>query len=929
MAAIGNRGNHWVFLCLILQVSSSSALHQPLKSFINSLNLEDAGYNDFSLSTINDADNKIHNLATAALHKRTLANKDIEFKIPVFGEELHLRTRQIRTVLHPLATVLVTNGDHENVWTGRHPDCFLSGDVTSHNGTVALSYCDGLNGLITTPTQIYRIDSIPSHLLSSEKPAGVATNILISRKNNTGDFSAHDRDQTFIESHLVQHSTRQKKAVPSHDITIEMAVFTDAPFTKLLGTNDTAKRLELLMLKYSMVQMEWSRSQMLGYNVTFQIKYVNFFETDPSWYTVSGDNYAGLLSSFCTGTQHLPHDHAFIHTGYHGNTLLGVSYQSRICQPVYRCGFESSRDIITYIATAHEIGHAIGMYHDVDRGCKTPDVGIMGSYGAGWSSCNRNDMDSFMNSGRASCLWREDVPLTNVTSSLQAVHFKEELLGQRYTPDEVCEILHGTGFRFRKYPHLNVCQLFTCVDMNDGPLYGRMLRHNNNIPGQYCDDGKICFKNGCATWDYAREYNLTVQAGGWSKWTAWLPCTRTCGSGLSYRMRSCTNPAPKNHATCKGDAYQAVTCNTMPCEGDSDDKQALIKQRASETCARLIAAGHLNGSHHLPTGARLNNEAEIGQCEVQCDHVTGYKTPAFTRFGLMPDGTPCDTSGESSWDKNNWPRKSGLHGRCLQGRCFKFDCDGKMGDKVFDACGVCGGDNSTCRTYSGVYSDFLAKGDRKTLAVLPTGAYNIQFWVEYSHTHQTFVELWSKDEVPVLASYVVSSWVFDDLANPVEFDGTYWYFLFYDQYLYTEGPITSPAVIKAFQHLSNHTMGIHYAYSVPLSVSSCSGNCQHGGTWNHTMCSCDCPDHFYGHTCSSRCNKYCLNGAPLNKNTCQCTCNDRQTGGNCKCKPLYSGKECRNCVTVLDCTEHGKFNLNTCQCECATGYTGKTCETSG
>ncbi|XP_033760809.1 A disintegrin and metalloproteinase with thrombospondin motifs 15-like isoform X2 [Pecten maximus] len=928
MAAKRNKDKHCSILYLVFQIIPCLTLHQPLDALIDSLSLEYAGYHDFRLSALHDVASKA-NIGSETLHKRTLVKKDMDFMVPAFGEDLYIRVRSTQSVLHPLAEVLVTRGDQEEVWTGRHPDCFLTGDVTSHNGTAALSYCDGLNGLITTPTDIYRIDSIPGHLQSVDKRSGVVRNILISRKRNTGESTVHDReDGPLVRNLPLQHPTLSRKSVPSHDFTIETAVFTDAPFTKLFGTNDTAKWLELLMLKYSMVQMEWSRSQMLGYNVTIKIKYVNFFETDPSWYTISGDKFSGLLSSFCTGTQHLPHDHVFMHTGHHGHSLLGVSYQSRICQPIYRCGFESSRDTITYIATAHETGHVVGMYHDKDRGCTAPDVGIMGSYGAGWSTCSRNDMDTFLKSGHASCLWREDVPLTNVSAPLKAVHFKEELLGQRYTPDEVCEILHGTGFRFRKYPRLNVCQMFTCVDVNVGPLQGRMFKHTNNIPGQYCDVGKICFKDDCTTLEHAREYNLTTRAGGWSHWSPWVPCSRTCGTGLTYRSRTCTKPTPRNHATCEGNSYQASACHTKPCDDDSEDKQTLIKQRASETCSRLITAGHINGSLHLPTGARYNNEALLGQCEVQCDHVAGYKTPAFTRFGLMPEGTPCDTPDESNWDKSYWPRRSGMHGRCLQGFCFKFDCAGRLGgDKVFDACGVCGGDNSTCRYYSGVLNDVLAKGDRKTIAALPTGAYNIQFWVEYTHTHQTFVEIWTKDDMPVLASYLVSSWIFDDLANPVEFDDTYWYFLFHEQYLYTKGPITSPAIIKAFQHLSTHTMGIHYAYSVPLSVSTCSGVCQHGGSWNQTLCSCDCPQHFYGRTCSSRCNKYCLNGAPLDEATCHCRCNERQTGGDCHCKPLYSGKECKSCAAKLECTEHGIFNIDTCQCECSNGYTGKTCET--
>jgi hypothetical protein len=36
------------------------------------------------------------------------------------------------------------------------------------------------------------------------------------------------------------------------------------------------------------------------------------------------------------------------------------------------------------------------MVHDNIRGCNGSDVGLMGGYGAGWSSCSIEDFDSFL-----------------------------------------------------------------------------------------------------------------------------------------------------------------------------------------------------------------------------------------------------------------------------------------------------------------------------------------------------------------------------------------------------------------------------------------------------------------------------------------------------------------------------------------------------
>ncbi|XP_050798803.1 SCO-spondin-like [Gopherus flavomarginatus] len=50
---------------------------------------------------------------------------------------------------------------------------------------------------------------------------------------------------------------------------------------------------------------------------------------------------------------------------------------------------------------------------------------------------------------------------------------------------------------------------------------------------------------------------------GWSAWSPWTPCDRSCGVGMQERFRSPTNPAPANGgAPCEGDAQQVRECHT-------------------------------------------------------------------------------------------------------------------------------------------------------------------------------------------------------------------------------------------------------------------------------------------------------------------------------------------------------------------------------
>ncbi|XP_078375584.1 coadhesin-like [Oculina patagonica] len=54
--------------------------------------------------------------------------------------------------------------------------------------------------------------------------------------------------------------------------------------------------------------------------------------------------------------------------------------------------------------------------------------------------------------------------------------------------------------------------------------------------------------------------------GGWSDWSAWDPCSVTCGDGTQQRRRTCTNPPPSNGgAQCSGDSTESQQCNNGPC----------------------------------------------------------------------------------------------------------------------------------------------------------------------------------------------------------------------------------------------------------------------------------------------------------------------------------------------------------------------------
>ncbi|XP_066920815.1 SCO-spondin-like isoform X2 [Clytia hemisphaerica] len=57
--------------------------------------------------------------------------------------------------------------------------------------------------------------------------------------------------------------------------------------------------------------------------------------------------------------------------------------------------------------------------------------------------------------------------------------------------------------------------------------------------------------------------------GGWTEWTVFQPCSKTCGIGNTKRKRTCTNPAPKNNGKeCEGSYLQEWQCKEKDCPVD-------------------------------------------------------------------------------------------------------------------------------------------------------------------------------------------------------------------------------------------------------------------------------------------------------------------------------------------------------------------------
>ncbi|XP_073244555.1 SCO-spondin-like isoform X1 [Porites lutea] len=93
----------------------------------------------------------------------------------------------------------------------------------------------------------------------------------------------------------------------------------------------------------------------------------------------------------------------------------------------------------------------------------------------------------------------------------------------------------------------------------NGKQYSR--RYCNNPVPKY--GGKRCY--GAAVKTRECKVRPCPVNGRWSKWAAWSKCSRTCGQGKQTRNRTCTNPPPKYGGTCVGPATQTKSCLVKKC----------------------------------------------------------------------------------------------------------------------------------------------------------------------------------------------------------------------------------------------------------------------------------------------------------------------------------------------------------------------------
>uniref|UniRef100_A0A8D3CVR0 ADAM metallopeptidase with thrombospondin type 1 motif 9 n=1 Tax=Scophthalmus maximus TaxID=52904 RepID=A0A8D3CVR0_SCOMX len=377
---------------------------------------------------------------------------------------------------------------------------------------------------------------------------------------------------------------------------------------------------------------------------------------------------------------------------------LGLAELGTVCDPYRSCSISEDNGLSTAFTIAHELGHVFNMPHDDSNKCKEDGVKIQQhvmaptlNYNTNpwmWSKCSRKYITEFLDTGYGECLLDEPVS--------RPYGLSQQLPGRIYNVNKQCELIFGPGTQV--CPYMTQCRRLWCTSP-EGAQQGCRTQHMPWADGTDCSPGKHCKHGLCI----AKEQDATPVEGAWGVWSPFGTCSRTCGGGIKIAVRECNRPVPRNGGMyCVGRRMKFRSCNSEPCSKQKKDFR-------EEQCAAFDGRHfNING---LPPNVRwvpkYSGSESLDRCKLFC-RVAG-STAYYQLRDRVIDGTPCGP------DTNDI---------CVQGLCRQAGCDHVLNSKARrDKCGVCGGDNSSCKTVAGTFN--IVRYGYNEVVRIPSGATNI------------------------------------------------------------------------------------------------------------------------------------------------------------------------------------------------------------
>ncbi|KAH0513277.1 A disintegrin and metalloproteinase with thrombospondin motifs 18 [Microtus ochrogaster] len=451
---------------------------------------------------------------------------------------------------------------------------------------------------------------------------------------------------------------------------------------------------------------------------------------------------------------------------------------SGMCSKYRSCTINEDTGLGLAFTIAHESGHNFGMVHDGEGNpCRKAEGNIMsptltGNNGVfSWSSCSRQYLKKFLSTPQAGCL---------VDEPKQTGQYKypDKLPGQIYDADTQCKWQFGAKAK--------LCSLGVMKDICKS-LWCHRVGHRCETKFTPAAEGTACgLSMWCRQGQCVKLGDLGPRPihGQWSAWSKWSECSRTCGGGVKYQERHCSNPKPQYGGKfCPGSSRIYKLCNINPCNENSLDFRA-------QQCAEYNNKPFRGWLYRWRPYTKVEEE---DRCKLYC------KAENFEFFfamsGKVKDGTPCS------------PHRNDV---CIDGICEPVGCDHELGSKaVSDACGVCKGDNSTCKFYKGLYLSQHKANEYYPVVTIPAGARSIE--VQELQLSSSYLAVRSLSQ----KYYLTGGWNIDWPGDFTFAGTTFEYQRSYNrpERLFAPGPTNETLVIEILTQGKNP--GISWKYTLP------------------------------------------------------------------------------------------------------------------
>uniref|UniRef100_A0A3Q2CNG8 ADAM metallopeptidase with thrombospondin type 1 motif, 16 n=2 Tax=Cyprinodon variegatus TaxID=28743 RepID=A0A3Q2CNG8_CYPVA len=626
-------------------------------------------------------------------------------------------------------------------------------------------------------------------------------------------------EEVFILPDEYKFVPRNKRAVlmknqPNQKLNVETLVVVD----KKMMNNHGHENITTYVLTVLNMVSSLFKDGTIGGNINIVIVGLVLLDEEQNGLFIS-HHADHTLNSFCHwqstlgGREGRHHDHAILLTGLdicswknEPCDTLGFAPISGMCSKYRSCTVNEDTGLGLAFTIAHESGHNFGMVHDGEGNvCKKSEGNIMSPTLAGhngifsWSPCSRQYLSRFLNTAQAFCL--SDEP-----RAVKEYRYPEKLPGEMYDADTQCKWQFGEKAKlctldFKK----DICKALWChragrkcetkfMPAAEGSACG---------PNMWCRRGH-CVKQG--------DEGPRPQHGHWSEWSSWSKCSRSCESGVTYRERQCNNPRPTNGGKfCDGSSRSYKLCNTVDCPPNTTDYRA-------QQCAEFNSKQFRGWYYTWRPYTRVDDQ---DVCKLYC-LAEGYDF-FFALASKVRDGTLC------SKDSSNV---------CIDGLCERVGCDRVLGSAaVPDACGVCKGDNSTCKIYKGQYTKQHYTNQYYGVVTIPAGAQSIR--VMELNTSSSYLAVRDTER----HYYLNGRWTVDWPGRHSIAGTVFEYKRPYNrpESLISTGPTNKTLVIEVL--LQGWNPGIHWEYSLKKTDEKMNRNhIKHSYTWAiiRSQCSTTC-----------------------------------------------------------------------------------------